>query len=36
MVAKGEGAVREYWIGSLELVDGNYQFRIEKQQGPTV
>ena len=24
MVAKGEGAVREYWIGSLELADGNY------------
>ena len=30
MVAKREGAVREYWIGSLELVDGNYSIGNRK------
>ena len=30
-VGEGEG-----WTGSLGLVDANYYFRMDKQQGPNV
>ena len=35
VVAKGEGE-GVGWTGSLQLVDANYTFRMDKQRDPTV